>query len=96
MTDEQFSSLLVRSGLTIERIVSTGQITSPDEWYDQTQGEWVLLLRGAAKLRFADEARARDLRPGDHLDITPHRRHRVEWTSPTEPTLWLAVHYSAR
>ncbi len=23
----------------------------------------------------------------------PHRRHRVEWTTPDEPTVWLAVHY---
>ncbi len=93
-SDEQFVPLLVRSGLTVERIVSTGQITPSGEWYDQPHGEWILLLRGAATLRFADEPDARDLRPGDHLDIAPHRRHRVEWTSLDEATIWLAVHYS--
>ena len=31
------------------------------------------------------------LKPGDHLDIAPHRRHRVESTAV--PTVWLAVHY---
>ena len=94
-TDEQFSELLKRPGLRIERIVSTGQCSPPGFWYDQPDGEWVLLLAGAARLRFADEAEARELAPGDFLDIAPHRRHRVEWTLPGQPTIWLAVHYAA-
>jgi cupin 2 domain-containing protein len=43
---------------------------------------------------FEDEAAARLLKRGDFLDIAPHRRHRVEWTHPQEPTVWLAVHYT--
>lgn len=31
--------------------------------------------------------------PGSFIDIPAHRRHRVEWTSPDDPTIWLAVHY---
>ncbi len=93
--NEQFSELLARPGLRIERIVSTGQCSPADFWYDQPDGEWVLLIRGAAHLRFADEAEARPLRPGDFVDIAPHRRHRVDWTDPDQPTIWLAVHYSA-
>ena len=92
---EQFLELLSRPGLRIERIVSSGQCSPPGFWYDQPDGEWVLLLAGAARLRFADEAEARDLAPGDFLDIAPHRRHRVEWTLPGQPTIWLAVHYAA-
>ena len=92
---EQFLELLGRPGLRIERIVSSGQCSPPGFWYDQPDGEWVLLLAGAARLRFADEAEARDLAPGDFLDIAPHRRHRVEWTLPGQPTIWLAVHYAA-
>ena len=92
---EQFLELLSRPGLRIERIVSSGQCSPPGFWYDQPDGEWVLLLAGAARLRFADEAEARDLAPGDFLDIAPHRRHRVEWTQPGQPTIWLAVHYAA-
>ena len=34
-----------------------------------------------------------ELRPGDFLNITAHRKHRIEWTTPDEPTIWLAVHY---
>ena len=92
--DEQISELLSRRGLRIERIVSTGQCSPPGFWYDQPDGEWVLLLRGAARLRFADETEARELRPGDFVDIAPHRRHRVDWTDPELPTVWLAIHYA--
>jgi len=94
-TDEQFSELLKRPDLRIERIVSTGQGSPEGFWYDQADGEWVLLIQGEAKLRFADEAAARHLKAGDFVDITPHRRHRVDWTPPDQPTIWLAVHYSA-
>lgn len=93
--NEQFSELLARPGLRIERIVSTGQCSPPDFWYDQPEGEWVALLQGSARLRFEDEAEARQLQPGDFVDIVPHRRHRVEWTAPAQTTVWLAVFYAA-
>lgn len=93
--NEQFSHLLERPGLRIERIVSTGQSSPPDFWYDQAEGEWVCVLQGRATLRFEDAAEPLQLAPGDCVDIAPHRRHRVEWTDPTQPTVWLAVHYSA-
>lgn len=86
-------TVLARPGVRIERIVSLGQKSPPGFWYDQDEGEWVVLLAGAARLRFADEAEARLLRPGDWLDIAPRRRHRVEWTDPAAPTVWLAVFY---
>lgn len=90
---EQFCQLLERPGLRIERIVSTGQCSPPDFWYEQELGEWVLLLQGEARLRFADEAQARHLKAGDYLDIAARRRHRVDWTPAQQITIWLAVHY---
>lgn len=93
-SDERFDALLERPGLRIERIVSTGQASPPDFWYDQDDAEWVLLLRGAAGLHFADEAEVRTLRPGDWLYLAPHRRHRVAWTAAGETTVWLAVHFA--
>jgi cupin 2 domain-containing protein len=90
---EQFVDLLKRPALRIERIVSTGQSSPPGFWYDQAHGEWVALLAGEARLRFEDEAAARTLRAGDFVDIAAHRRHRVDWTHPAQPTVWLAVHY---
>jgi cupin 2 domain-containing protein len=83
---EQVVTLLTRPGLRVERTVSLGQASPRGFWYDQEEGEWVLLLTGAAKLRFADEPEPRLLRPGDWLDIAPHRLHRVDWTDPATPT----------
>ena len=91
---ERFTDLLRRPGVRIERIVSTGQCSPPDFWYDQAEGEWVIVLQGAARLRFADENEARTLQAGDFIDIAPHRRHRVDWTDPTQTTVWLAVFYA--
>lgn len=93
-SEEEFLPLLQAPGLRIERIVSTGQASPPGFWYDQPQGEWVLLLAGEAHLRFADEAEARHLQPGDWLTIAPHRKHRVEWTSSLPAAVWLAVHHA--
>ena len=90
---EYVAALFTRPGLRLERIVSLGQASPPGFWYDQPEGEWVLLLAGAARLRFADETEVRLVGPGDWLDIAPHRRHRVDWTDPENPTVWLAVSY---
>jgi cupin 2 domain-containing protein len=92
---EQFTDLLAVPGLRLERIVSLGQATPPGEWLDQDRAEWVILLRGAAGLLFEGEASVRDLKPGDYVTIPAHCRHRVEWTTPDEPTVWLALHYAA-
>ena len=86
-------TLLAVPRLRIERIVSQGQASPPGFWYDQDEAEWVLLLAGGARLRFADENETRVLGPGDHVHIAPHRRHRVEWTDPAAPTVWLAVYH---
>jgi cupin 2 domain-containing protein len=85
--------LVTSPGLRLERIVSTAHRTPPGEWYDQATREWVVVLRGRAGLRFADRAEITVLEVGDWVDIPAHRRHRVEWTDPTEPTVWLALHY---
>jgi cupin 2 domain-containing protein len=88
---ERFDELLVRRGVRIERIVSTGQATPPGEWYDQAGDEWVVLLTGRATLLFDGGARV-ELGPGDWLLIPAHARHRVEATSVDPPCVWLAIH----
>jgi cupin 2 domain-containing protein len=93
--DEEFTELLAAEGLRIERIVSTGQASPPGFWYDQAWSEWVLVLSGSAGLLLEDEPTPRELRRGDYLLIPAGRRHRVEWTDATEPTIWLAVHFGA-
>jgi cupin 2 domain-containing protein len=90
---ESFDVLVERPGFRVERIVSTGQASPPDFWYDQPEDEWVVLLSGAAGLYFESAAEVRDLKPGDWLHIPAHMKHRVEWTDATQPSVWLAVHF---
>ena len=93
--DERFDRLLDRPGVRIERIVSTGQASPPDFWYDQDDDEFVVLLTGAAKLRFEEDARVFDLAPGDWVEIPARTRHRVDYTQAEPATVWLAVHLPA-
>jgi cupin 2 domain-containing protein len=93
LPDELVETLAVGTRFRLERIVSRGHATPPGEWYDQAAAEWVVLLSGAARLRFADENEARPLQPGDWLLIPARRRHRVEWTDAGGDTIWLALHY---
>jgi cupin 2 domain-containing protein len=79
----------------IERIVSTGQASPTGFWYDQDQAEFVVVLKGEASLLFEGEDAPIHLRPGDQTTIPAHRRHRVEWTTPDEPTVWLVVFFGA-
>jgi cupin 2 domain-containing protein len=62
-------------------------------WFDQDQAKWVLIVQGAAKVLFEGEAEPSLLGPGDYLNIRPNARHRVEWTDPGRPTVWLAIHH---
>jgi len=93
---DQLHDLFAAPGVRIERIVSTGQATPLDVWYDEPVTEWVVMLSGAAELLFEGEPMPRRLQPGDYVLIKPHQRHRVTWTMPDGPTVWLAVHISDR
>ena len=92
LPEELIQPLLSTPGLRIERIVSLGHASPEGSWYDQETHEWVLLLKGAARLRFEGEEPI-DLLPGAFVNIPTHKRHRVEWTDPSQPTIWLAIHY---
>ena len=88
---ELSQTLLTRSSVHIERIVSQGHSSPKDFWYDQTQDEWVLVLQGQARLAFSDGSVIL-LAEGDYLLIPAHCKHRVEWTTPATETVWLAIH----
>jgi cupin 2 domain-containing protein len=81
--------LLQAPSIRIQRIVSQGHASPEGFWYDQDEDEWVLLVQGAARLRFEDGVV--EMRPGDYLYIAAHTRHRVEWTDPEQKTVWVAV-----
>lgn len=91
---EAFETLLERAGVRVERIVSFGHGTPAGQWLEQDADEWVVVLRGAARLVFEEPAEVVEMGVGEHLLIEAGRRHRVEWTTPGEPTVWLAVHVS--
>jgi cupin 2 domain-containing protein len=90
--EEQFLTLVATDNVRIERIVSHGHASPAGFWYEQDWDEWVILLQGSAELEFEHQA-PRRLRPGDHVRIKAHARHRVGATDPHEPTVWLAVHH---
>jgi len=90
--EELFETILERSGVRIERIISCGQSTPVGEWYDQEQDEWVLLISGSADLLIEGESEPRQLLPGDYLLLPARCRHRVDRTDTEEKTIWLAIH----
>ncbi|MFM5793163.1 cupin domain-containing protein, partial [Aeromonas caviae] len=85
------------NNVRIERILSQGQQTPTGEWFDQDEHEWVLLVQGEAILVFITPDTGVQERvhlgPGDYINIPAHLQHRVEWTHPTETTVWLCVYY---
>lgn len=93
LPEELFETILTKAGFRVERIVSHGHASPPEFWYDQPQGEFVVLLQGKARLQFEDVTI--ELTPGSYVDIPAHRRHRVEWTDPAQTTIWLAIHYTS-
>ncbi len=76
--------------VSVERIVSEGQTTPPGEWYDQAWDEWVMVVKGSARLVFENPDAEEVLSENDWLLIPARRRHRVSFTAPG--TIWLAVH----
>ena len=86
-----FEVLAANQHVRIERIVSHGHASAEGFWYDQDEYEWVIVLKGAATLRFEDSTL--EMKPGEFVNIPAHKKHRVEWTTPVEPTIWLVVFY---
>lgn len=90
---EVLTTLLDAATVRVERIESYGHASPHGFWYDQDQNEWVMVLKGEARLRFEKDDQPIEMKPGDYVNIPAHARHRVDWTTPDEPTIWLAVHY---
>lgn len=95
LPEELLTVIASRRSIRIERIVSRGHRTPDGDWYDQEWDEWVLLLKGGARLGFDDGRPDLEMAPGDHLLIPAHCRHRVLWTMEDEATVWIAAHFDA-
>ena len=92
LPEELFETLHQQSNIRIERIISKAHHNAENDWYDQEQDEWVILLHGQARLEFDNPASTQLLTPGDYLMIPAHVKHRVAWTQENCETIWLAVH----
>ncbi|MCG7500176.1 cupin domain-containing protein [Vibrio sp. Of7-15] len=93
LPQEFFEDILKTDSFRVERIVSKGHITPENEWYDQKDNEWVLVVEGEATLLFEEGMKTVPLKAGDHINIPAHARHRVSWTKPDTETVWLAIFY---
>lgn len=92
LAEEVIETLVEGDQLRIERIVSHGQCSAPDDWYDQDENEWVLVMQGRARLEMADGV-IHELGIGDYIQIPAHQKHRVAWTDQEQDTIWLAIFY---
>ena len=89
--NEEFIQILKNENIRVERIVSNGQTSKDNFWYEQEENEFVLLLEGDAILEFEDKELS--LKKGDFINIEAKRKHRVKYTSKDKPTIWLAIFY---
>ena len=96
LPEEMFEVIAEGKVVKIERIISRGHTTDSDFMYDQDQNEWVIILRGEALLRFEGEETLLHMKEGSYVNIPAHVRHRVEWTSEKQDTVWLAVFYDQK
>ena len=90
-TEEIFFEIFKNETIKVEKIVSNGQKSVENFWYEQEKSEFILLLEGFAILEF--ENREVELKKGDCLNIEAMEKHRVKFTSLNEPTIWFAVFY---
>jgi len=86
---EFFESLVETGGLTVERILSQGEVSPEGFWYDQETDEWVMMARGGAVLEFENEGLVA-MKAGDHVMIPRRKKHRVLLTS--RDAVWVALH----
>lgn len=88
--DEFVEILAQKPGVRIERIISVGQVSPPNFWYDQAETEWVAVLQGEATLQWEDGGMT-TMCAGEWLLIPAHLKHRVAETSKEPACVWLAV-----
>src|SRR5947209_3548889 len=63
--------------------------------YRQEYGEYGLWVR--PRQMFSEMVKVEggmvEMKPGDFVNIPAFTKHRVDWTTPDEPTVWLGVRY---
>lgn len=90
--EEIFETIIESSSIKVEKIISRGQKSPDNFWYDQDKNEWIIIIKGEARLQLENN-QIIDLVEGDYLNILAHQKHHVVWTKPDNETIWLAVYY---
>jgi cupin 2 domain-containing protein len=85
--------LLSQSNVRIERIISHGHSTPVNQWYDQLENEWVMVLEGFGIIEYENGEKI-TLEKGDFLYLPAHLKHRVAATCENEQTVWLAIFWN--
>lgn len=93
LSEELVEALAESKSVRIERIVFTGHSRPDDFWYDQDEDELIIVMKGEAKLLFDGGDQPKLMQLGDFINIPVRQKHRVECTTPFEPTIWLAIVY---
>ncbi len=93
--NEIFFEILHSKNVKIEKIVSNGQKTPKNFWYNQDKNEFVIILEGFSKLEIKEDGIIKEieLNKGDYIDIKANVEHRVSYTCEENPTIWLVVFY---
>lgn len=92
---EIFTKILSSKNIYLERIISNGQVTPEGEWLEDSRDEWVMLLKGKAKIKFFHSEEI-SLKEGDYLLIPSNTKHRVTYTSSRPKCFWLAIYFKSR
>ncbi len=90
--DEIIEKIIDSPKCRIERIVSEGQNSPEDFWYEQDENEFVILLKGEAEIEFVD-SKITSMKEGDYIFIPRLMKHRVRKTSEKTKTVWLALFF---
>lgn len=91
---ELFTDLVCNEKVRVERIVSQGQGSPEQGWYNQSENEWVMVIKGTGLIEF-ENGPAHRLKSGDYLEIPAHTKHRVVEDNNAEITVWLAVFWES-
>ncbi len=90
--DEVIEEIINSGNYRIERIISEGQSSPENFWYEQNENEFVILLQGEAVIQFYDKSE-KLLKPGDYLLLPAKLKHRIKKTSKSTKTIWLAFFF---
>jgi len=89
---ERFFPLINGESFLSEKIISNGFKSPQSEWMSSNTKEWVVLIKGRARLEIED-GEVLNLKAGDYFLIPGKTKHRLLFTSKKPYCYWLAIHF---